>query len=197
MKGNAMTTTTRKLCLVLAMVAFFSSEGRPEEPAILQKVADLQKTAYAANQGVLGCGDGTIRLLTSKGEVDFTSGLDAIQVFGNPIKTSDLFALLKSRSESNRSGKPGPMSGDVTDLCFVCLSTLSCSKDTESIPVVADLLTDKEDAIRGWAAIALYRLGRSSEDLLKKVSAIQFPKMAVESATARGEQPPSWVVKAK
>jgi HEAT repeat protein len=89
------------------------------------------------------------------------------------------------------------MSGQVSDLCGVCLYALSYAKDPEVIPAIADLLTDKDDVVRGWAAIALYRLGSSSDELRKKIEVIPFPAAATASAGARGEQAPTWVTRAK
>lgn len=177
-------------------VLFFATQGFCAE-SILERVPELQKKASLAGKGALGCGVGKITLVTSRGEVTASCGLDPIQVFGNPVKTTDLLTLLKSRSESNQSGKSGPMSGEVGSLCYVCLSALSYSKDPDVIPGIADLLTDKDDVIRGWVAIALYRLGRASEELRKKIEVIPFPAAAIGSAGGRGEKAPSWVTRAK
>jgi hypothetical protein len=185
-----------KALITLVATVFIVTRGWCAEP-ILERVPELQKKASLANKGTLGCGVGKITLLTSRGEVTTSCGLDPVQVFGNPIKTSDLISLLKSRSVSNQSGKPGPMSGQVSDLCGVCLYALSYAKDPEVIPAIADLLTDKDDVVRGWAAIALYRLGSSSDELRKKIEVIPFPAAATASAGARGEQAPTWVTRAK
>jgi hypothetical protein len=186
-----------KFSWAAAVLVTFAVAALSQESGILQRVPDLQKKAAAASSGTLGCGIGTMRLVTSQGEVTVRSGLDPIQVFGDTIQSSDLFTLLRSRSESNRSGKAGPMSGQVSTLCCVCLIALSHSKDPEAVGVIAELLTDKHDGIRGWAAVALYRLGDDSDTLQKKVTAIQFPKAAIDSAAARGVQPPSWIQRAK
>lgn len=164
-----------------------------EKGPLLERVPQLQATAYKANRGALGCGIGTLRLVTSRGEVTAQTGLDPIHVFGKTVKTSDLIALLKSRAESNRTGKPGPMSGDVVDLCYVCLSALAESKEPNAIPVLAELLADKEATIRGWAVIALFRLGDADEGLRAEIRKVAFPKAALDSAGARGKQPPAWL----
>ncbi|MBX6315008.1 MAG: hypothetical protein IRY99_19150 [Isosphaeraceae bacterium] len=121
------------------------------------------------------------------------TGLDPIHVFGPAVRTADLLALLKSRAESNRTGKPGPMSGKVSDLCYVCLSALAVSKEPDAIPVLAELLADEDDTIRGWAAIALFRLGDADEGLRAEIRKVRFPKAALDSAGARGKQPPAWL----
>jgi hypothetical protein len=184
-----------KLTLVIGAVASVSPRVFADE-AVLKRVPQLQQTAAKAIRGELGCGVGTLKLVTSRGEVAARCGLDPIQVFGNPVKTADLIALLKSRAESNRTGKPGPMSGQVSDLGYVCLYALSLSKDPEAIPVIAQLLTDKDDTIQGWAVIALYKLG-ADEKLRNEVRKIRFPKEAVERAASNGQKPPPWVETAK
>ena len=188
--------TKMKTAIALVAVSLFAAQGFCAD-SVLDRVLELQKKASLANKGALGCGFGHITLLTSRGEVTATCGLDPIHVFGHRVKTSDLLSLLRSRSESNQSGKAGPMSSKVSDLCYVCFYTLSHSKDPEAIPVIAELLTDKEDVIRGCAAIALYRLGSSSEELRKRAEVIPFPATAIASAEARGNQAPSWVTRAK
>jgi hypothetical protein len=185
-----------KTLITLVALAVVATRGFCAD-SILERVPELQKKASLASGGALGCGIGTIKLLTGRGEVTASCGLDPIHVFGNLIKTTDLLALLKSRAESNQSGKPGPMSREVSALCYVCLDALSYSEDPDVIPAIADLLTDKDDAVRGWAVIALYRLGSASEELRKKIQVIPIPPAASANARARGEQAPSWVTRAK
>jgi hypothetical protein len=160
---------------------------------LLSKVPQLQQIAKRANAGVLGDGTGTLTLLTSRGRLTVKAGLDPIHVFGNTVRVSDVLVLLKARAAFIRTGAVNPMSGDVSDLAFVVLETLSFAKDPESIPVIADLLQDTDDVIRGWAAIALYRIAESNEELKATVRQIAFPRAAVHSAQARGEQPPVWL----
>jgi HEAT repeat protein len=85
------------------------------------------------------------------------------------MDVSDIHILLKSRADSNRRGKEGPMSGEVIDLCYVCLSTLSLAKDPESIPVIVPLLNDPSDTVRQWSGIALKAIGESDVTLQKKI----------------------------
>lgn len=174
-----------------AVLIALATAALSHEHGILQRVPELQKVA--ASGSALGCGWGSIRLVTSQGEITVATGLDPIHVFGTTIQSSDLLMLLRSRIESNRSGKPGPMSGEVSSLCYVCLDVLSHSKDPEVVVVIADLLTDEDDVIRGWAAIALYRISAASESLQRKVGAIRFPQAAIDSARSRGEPPPVWI----
>jgi hypothetical protein len=84
------------------------------------------------------------------------------------------------------------MSGEVSDLAYVTLYTLSLAQDPDSIPVIAGLLKDKDEVIRGWSAIALYKIG-GCEELRAKVREVKFPQAAVQSAKSRGEEPPGWV----
>ena len=122
-----------------------------------EKSLTLQDTARRANRGQLGSGTGTVTLITSRGQVKTESGLDPIRVFGSTIKVSDLLPLLEARAQFNRSGVANPMSGVVTDLTYVVLYTLSLAKDPDSIPVIAELLKDKDhESSCGWSAIALY-----------------------------------------
>ena len=175
---------------VILWLAWLSSLGG--EGAILAQARKLQEKARSSVRGFHPDGMGRLRLITSKGQVEAQTGLQPFLVFGNPIKVADLLTLLRARAESNRTGQQGPMSGEVSDLCYVCLDTLSFADDPDSVPVIAQLLTDTDSTIRGWAAIALYRLGNRGEELRKDIEKIAFPKSAIDSAAARGEKLPAW-----
>jgi hypothetical protein len=178
------------VCVALIFVP--AQESRP----ILDRVPQLQATAQKAMSGEMGCGGGMLKLVTSRGVITAQTDLDPIHVFGHTVKTADLLALLKSRAESNRTGMRGPMSGGkVSNLCYVCLSALAVSKEPLAIPVLADLLMDEETTVRGMAAIALFRLGDADEVLRAAVRKVQFPKAALATARAWGEQPPAWLGK--
>lgn len=161
--------------------------------SILERVPELQQIASKAGRGQLGCGAGTVILITSRGPVTADCGLDPIHVFGTTIKTVDLIEILRARAEANRTGKPNSMSGEVGTLAFVCLYTLALSKDPEVVPTITALLTDNDDVIRGWAAIALFRLGDADEGIRRMVLRIPFPEAALTSAVTRGEQTPHWL----
>jgi len=114
-------------------------------------------------------------------------------VFGQPIKVSDLLLLLEARAEFNRTEVINPMSGQVADLTYVVLYTLSLAKDPDAIPVIAELLKDKETMICGWSAIALYETAKFSEEIRATIGDIKFPRAAVDSAKSRGVETPAWV----
>ena len=132
---------------------------------LLDRVPELQETARMASGGKLGCGFGSMQLVTSNGEITVSVDLDPIHVFGKKVVVSDLAKLLEARAESNRTGSQNPMSGSVSHLGYLVLSTLALSKDPKVIPVIAKLLDDPDDMIRGWSAIALFRLAESGEKL--------------------------------
>jgi hypothetical protein len=182
----------RSLTIAPVLFLLFGSHVFAEE-RLLEKVPQLQDTARRANRGQLGSGIGTVTLITSRGQVKAQSNLDPIQVFGPTIKVSDLLPLLDARAESNRTGVVNPMSGDVSDLTYVALYTLSLAKDDASIPVIVELLKDQESAIHGWSAIALYDIAKFSDQTRGKIQTVKFPKRAVDSAKARGREPPPWV----
>lgn len=140
----------------------------------------------------MGCGLGFILLHTSRGPVVVESNLDPIHVFGQDIHVPDLLALLKARADSNRTGAANPMSGEVSDLAYVALYTLSLAQDPDSVEVIAELLKDEDEAVSGWSAIALYKIG-ACEELRAKVREVEFPRAAVRSAKSRGVEPPGWV----
>lgn len=159
---------------------------------LLEKVPQLQESARRASGGESGCGYGSILLHTSRGLVVATSGSDPVQVFGQNVYVADLLTLLKARAEFNRTGAANPMSGEVSDLAYVTLYTLSLAEDPDSVPVIAELLKDKNEAIRAWAAITLYKLAESDE-LRARVEEIKFPRDAIQGARSRGKEPPGWV----
>jgi hypothetical protein len=180
--------------LAVVPVLFLFVGGVFAQERLLEKVPQLQETARRANRGELGRTIGHITLITSRGQIkaEFVSG-DPIRLFGQPIKVSDLLPLLEARAEFNRTGVVNPMSGQVADLTYVVLYTLSLAKDPDAIPVIAELLKDKESVICGWAAVALYETAKFSEELRAKIEATKFPQAAVDSARARGSSPPRWL----
>jgi hypothetical protein len=131
----------------------FESYGAKKD--ILEVVPELQHTAMAANGGALGCGMGTITIATSSGELQLSTGSDPIHVFGRRVDIANIHKLLQSRVHSNKTGKPGPMSKDVDDLCYVSLSLLAAAKDIESVPILIPLLTDKSETVRRFTTSAL------------------------------------------
>jgi len=169
---------------------------RPEEVhAILDDIPRLQERARLANGGALGCGFGRYTIVTSSGnEVDVQGGLDPIHVYGNRIKTTDLFVILNARAESNQTGAEGPASGDVSDLLYVCMLILSNANDPESIPVIKPLLDDQDEAICAWAAKALIRMAEADEELKTVIARIEFPSRALLHAKARSAGIPDWVL---
>ena len=179
--------------LPIALALFALAGNGSAQERLLAKVPQLQETARRANGGELGCGAGAVTLITSRGPVKAFGSLDPIQVFGRTIIVADLLPLLEARAEFNRSGATNPMAGEVGDLTYVVLYTLSRAKDPDSIPVIAELLKDKDDVIRGWSAIALYEIAKSDEGLKAKIQEIRFPRPAIDSAKARSTEPPPWV----
>jgi len=159
---------------------------------LLERVPQLQEKARRANAGALGCGIGFIVLHTSRGPLVATGSADPVHVFGPSVHVSDLLTLLEARAEFNRTGAANPMSGEVSDLAYVTLYTLSLAQDPDAIPFIAELLKDKDEVVRGWAAIALYKLAER-EELRLKVKEITFPQAAIHSAKSRGNEPPEWV----
>ena len=159
----------------------------------LDRVEELQQTAAKANGGALGCGAGMITIVTSNGEVTTVTGLDPIHVFGKRVVAADLLILLQARADSNRTGKQNPMSGHVNDLGYVILSTLAISKDPAVIPVIAELLHDKEDRIRRSSVLALIQLADSDENLKSEIEKISFPKSAIKSAYGNSSNVPDWI----
>lgn len=184
-----------KLIFTLFLTLLFSASAcsaRSAQNDLLSRVPQLQETARQANGGALGDGFGSYTLVTSYGEIKVDGGLDPINVFGERIVVADLLTLLEARVEANRTGNQNPMSGDVSDLAYVILSTLAESKDPTVIPVITKLLDDKDDTIRGWSVIALLKLAESDEDLQKEIKKVTFPKAAVSSAEGRGVKLPTW-----
>ena len=178
--------STSFLLLVISIGTCFAQNN------LLDRIPELQETARLSNGGAKGCGKGTVTLLTSRGEIKAASNLDPIHVFGNKIVIADLLTLLKARVEANRTGKPNQMSGEVSDLVYVILSTFAKSQDPTVIPLVTDLLEDKDEVIRGWSAVALFRLGESNGELRQTIEKILFPKAAVQSANGRSVPTPTW-----
>jgi hypothetical protein len=159
----------------------------------VEKAPELQKTALRATGGAMGCGHGSFTVVASKERIKVSSSLDPIHVFGSTIYVSDLLTLLTARAKSNRTGEVNPMSGEVGQLTYVTLLVLSSVKEKSTVSVTAELLTDKDDTIRAWSAITLYRLAQSDKGMKSEVEKIVFPKLAVQSAKGRGVEPPDWL----
>lgn len=182
---NKLISTTFLALLVLVGNCFAQTD-------LLSRVPELQKTAQRAGGGAMGCGSGTVTLVTSRGEIKLETGLDPIHVFGGRIVIADLLPLLKARIEANRTGEQNPMSGDVGQLTALTISIVAMSKEADTIPLIAALLEDKDDVIRGIAAISLIKLAEVSEDLRREIEQVTFPKAAVISAEGRGVKLPTW-----
>ena len=159
---------------------------------LLNRVPELQETARQAAGGAKGCGSGTLTLVTSRGEIKMRTGLDPIHVFGRRIVVADLLPLLKARVEANRTGEENPMSGDVSQLTALTVSIVAMSQEAEAITIIAALLEDKDDPVRGISAISLFKLAETSEDFRREIQQISFPKAAVISAEGRGVKLPAW-----
>jgi hypothetical protein len=182
------------ITLIFLTVLFVLVGNALAQEPLLEKVPQLQDRARRSNRGEFGNTVGTITVITSRGEVkDEWGSTTPVRLFGHPIKVSDLLPLLEARAEFNRTGVVNPMSGQVADLTFVVLDTLSRAKDLDAIPVVAELLKDKNNVICGWAAIALYETAKLSDAVRGKIETVKFPKGAVDRAKSRGREPPQWV----
>jgi len=182
-----------KYVFMIALATFFFANDCLAQENLLEKVPQLQEVARQATGGAKGCGKGTFTLITSNGEIKASSSLDPIHVFGKTIRVSDLLVLLKARADSNRTGEINPMSGEVSQLAYVVLLTLSFAQEPDTIPVIAELLNDKDDTIRAWSAIVLYRIAQSNSNLKAEIEKIKFPKLAVQSAKGRSVEPPEWL----
>ncbi len=136
---------------------------------LLSRVPELQETARLAAGGAKGCGSGTLILVTSRGEIQMRTGLDPIHVFGRRIIVADLLPLLKARVEANRTGEKNPMSGDVGQLTALTVSIVAMSQEAEAIPIIAALLEDKDDPIRGISAISLFKFSARDKNKVKKI----------------------------
>jgi len=182
---NKLISTIFLTLLVLVGTCFAQND-------LLSRVPELQKTARLAAGGAKGCGSGTVILVTSRGEIKMETGLDPIHVFGGKIVVADLLPLLKARVEANRTGEQNPMSGDVSQLTALTVSIVAMSQEANSVPIIAALLEDKDDPIRGISAISLFKLAEASEDFRREIEQISFPKAAVISAEGRGVKLPTW-----
>jgi hypothetical protein len=159
---------------------------------LLNRVPQLQETARQANGGALGCGAGSIKLVTSRGEITIGVGLDPIHVFGGKIVVADLLTLLKARVEAIRTGKQNPMSGEVNDLIYVILSVLQQSKDPEVIPVIGQLLEDHNEHVVFLASGTLQEIAKYGKELQFEVEKLVFPKTAVDLYRTKGVKLPDW-----
>ena len=146
-----------------------SFDSFPASTNILDVVPELQRTARADNHGELGCGAGTITVKTSRGVQTVESGLGPIHVFGQTIDVADVHTLLQSRVDSNRTGKPGPMSKNVDDLCFVSLSTVERAADPQSAPILIALLDDKSENVRKHSSQALRAIAAANPEVQDEV----------------------------
>jgi hypothetical protein len=161
--------------LAVALMLFALASDYSADDDLLKRVPQLQETARRASHGALGCGVGTVTLITSRGRITVETGLDPIHVFGKVINVSDLLALLQSRVESNHTGGAGPMSGEVDDLCYVILEALALAQDPQSIPTIAALLTDNSEMVCRLSGIALCRIAKSSAELRSVIKGLNLP----------------------
>ncbi|MDQ3061441.1 MAG: hypothetical protein M3R14_01040 [Acidobacteriota bacterium] len=182
----------KKVILAIGIVLTLSIWSFAQEN-LLEKVPELQKLAGLASGGALGCGSGEVTLVTSNGEIKGEIFLDPIHVFGKKIVVSDLIKLLEARVESNKTTVKNQMSGKVSTLVSIALYTLTISKDSKVIPVIAELLEDKDKVICNSAIVALLRLATMNEELKNEIEKISFPKEVVQNAKERSQEIPNWV----
>ena len=182
-----------KFISIIFLTLFFSAGTCFAQNNLLSRVPQLQKDAAHGNGGGFGCGIGQITLVTSRGEIKTSAILDIVGVFGEKVVVADLLTLLEARAQFNLTGEQNPMSGKVSLLAAITLSLLSQSKDSAVVPVIVKLLDDKDDAISGWSANALFGLAQSSEDIQKEIEKVTFPKAAIKWAESRNFKIPSWV----
>ncbi len=184
---NKIISTAFLTLLVLAGTSFAQND-------LLSRVPQLQETARKAAGGVLGCGKGgSLELVTSRGEITIGVDLDPIHVFGGKIVVADLLTLLKARIEANQTGERNPMSGEVDTLLYITLSVLGKSKDPDVIPVIKQLLEDKNETVVFHSANALQQLADSDEGLQLEIEKIVIPKTAIELYRKFGGELPKWV----
>ena len=170
-----------------------ASNAAPPSTPILSRAQELEAVAKKAAGGSMGCGVGTLTLITSRGRVRILTGLDPIHVLGNSVASADLLTLLRARIESNRSGQPGPMSGSVSRLVGLSLYLLSVAKEPEAVEVSAALLADPDAKIRKSAAINLYELGDRRPRLRPEIRRLHLPEQALQEAASDGHAPPAWL----
>jgi hypothetical protein len=140
-----------------------------EENGILKRVTKLQETARKANGGMLGCGVGTYEIHISDSVIRKGDGLDPIHVFGKVIFLKDIHLLLQKRSDFVLKNEKNEMSGDVSDLGYVCLSIVQEAHDPSSIDIIAPLLNDKVESFQDGAKSALKAIAKENPETKEKI----------------------------
>ncbi|WFB37484.1 HEAT repeat domain-containing protein [Kiritimatiellota bacterium B12222] len=148
---------------------FPSFESFNGKKGILEVVRELELTARAANGGALGCGSGGIMIKTESGSELYETGLDPMHVFGDTVDIKDVHKLLNSRANYSLTGKPGPMSGEVSTLCYVSLNIIALAKDKSSLPIIIPLLNDESEIIRSFTIKALKEIAEEHPETKESI----------------------------
>ena len=85
------------------------------------------------------------------------------------------------------------MTGEVSDLMYVILPVLQQSKDLDVIPVIGELLKDKNEQVVFLSSSTLQEIAKSSEELQFEVEKLVFPKTAIELYKKNAVKLPEWV----
>jgi hypothetical protein len=120
-----------------------------------------------------------VTVATGEGNKDVAAPCGLVKAIGQPVRASDLLTLFRDRIKTNRSGNPGPMSGDVEGLIYFGGDLLAEAQVEESIPVFAELLHDPDPKNCSSAAIFLLAMGNKNETLRNEIEKVPFPYNAV------------------
>ena len=85
------------------------------------------------------------------------------------------------------------MEGEIGSLAYVIMDVLSLSKDPEAIPVIRQMLADKNERVVLSSYYALIKLGKSDAELQMQIENVAFPESAVKIFKSWGVKTPEWV----
>jgi HEAT repeat protein len=148
---------------------------------IVERAEELQAAAVAYNRGVRRGGARTYYVATNQGMKAISAGYGLDMVFGEEISLADLNALLVARADANKIGE-GPMAGQRRELTCLTLAAVAKTGDPASLRFVEPLLKDPEEAIAGWAVIALIDLAYADNETRRLAEEIELPASAVAAA---------------
>ncbi len=127
------------------------------------------------------------KVVTQKGDVEILAPCGLVKALGTPVRVADLIALFESRVETNRTGRSGPMAGNVEGVIYFGGDILYESQAKEAIPVMSRLLSDPDPKNASSIAMCLFAMGQTNPTLRSEVQKLSFPYKAIVDQHA-----PAW-----
>jgi len=160
----------------------------------LNRVPELQETARKSTGGAMGCGKGSVRLITSDGKLRIAPNMDVLHVFGRNVDVAGVLDLLKARVVSNRTKISNPMSGELKSLFHVIFEVVRYAREEASVSLLEHLLNDDNARVKYGAFWVLLDLAKKDETIRKRIMEIKFSEEFKKGQYGQKINLPEWII---